>query len=189
MRKPEKIVDLILVALCMVAITIAAASYLRASGGGKQQVSTAVIPSVDSIIGTRMAEIPMLLPDGSTRPYSPSLTAVPKLVLFFKSTCSACEENAPNWRDLQHGRARGIQVVAVSNEGAETATRWLTRHGIENARIILPAMPAQLATAWGVTAVPTTLVVGPDGTVLFGRVGALNQADLAQVSATISGHR
>lgn len=188
-RKPEKFVDIVLVTLSIAAITVAAASFLRTTDSGRSQVPPQLSASVDSLIGTRLAEITELLPDGSTGHYTPSAAGVVKLVLFFKSTCSACEANAPAWKELSRGQARGFQAVVVSNEGAQTATQWLTRHGIENARIVMPSTPAEITAKWGISAVPTTLVVGSDGTVVFGHVGALNKADLVNISTTLSGQQ
>lgn len=96
------------------------------------------------------------------------------LVNFFASTCVPCAVEAPALAALQ---SQGARLVGVSyKDDALSTRRFLQARGDPFATVLTDA-DGRAGVDWGVSGVPETFVVGPDGRVLAKHSGALEPAD------------
>lgn len=101
----------------------------------------------------------------------------PSLLLFFQSTCPACGRNLPAWHRLIRERPAGVRTVAVGLEAAGPALDYV-REELPRALGTRPAESGRTTRILGVEAVPTTLVLGADGRVLWRRSGVLDDGEV-----------
>lgn len=102
------------------------------------------------------------LPDAeSGAPAEVDWTAGPTVVAFYKSTCPVCQMVAPKLTLLADGGAR---VIGVGQDPPETLQRYATNHG-QHIPTLSEAPPYEVSNGFGISAVPTLFLVGPDGVV------------------------
>jgi peroxiredoxin len=93
------------------------------------------------------------------------------LLLFAHSDCPtsllALDRLAPLASDLERA---GVRLVVVAQETPEAAARLARRHGVTSP-VLAEAAPYSVSDAYGIDAVPTAVLVGPDGAVLDRVVG------------------
>ena len=118
--------------------------------------------------------------DGAPVPALTTQTARGKLTLvnFWASWCVPCRQEHPVI--LQLAKDPRITVVGVNyKDGAENALRFLGELGNPFSAIGLdPA--GRMAIAWGVYGIPESYLVGPDGTILYKRVGPFDDKSLTE---------
>lgn len=104
----------------------------------------------------------------------------PALLLYYQSTCPACERNLPAWRRLLEERPSGLSAVAVGLEEPVTALGY-AREGLPGALAVRPAERARAVRLMGVASVPTTQLVGGGGRLRWSRSGVLSAADVDRI--------
>ena len=118
--------------------------------------------------------------DGAPVPALTTQTARGKLTLvnFWASWCVPCRQEHPVI--LQLAKDPRITVVGVNyKDGAENALRFLGELGNPFSAIGLdPA--GRMAIDWGVYGIPESYLVGPDGTILYKRVGPFDDRSLKE---------
>jgi len=118
--------------------------------------------------------------DGAPVPALTTQTARGKLTLvnFWASWCVPCRQEHPVI--LQLAKDPRITVVGVNyKDGAENALRFLGELGNPFSAIGLdPA--GRMAIDWGVYGIPESYLVGPDGTILYKRVGPFDDKSLKE---------
>ena len=118
--------------------------------------------------------------DGAPVPALTTQTAGGKLTLvnFWASWCVPCRQEHPVI--LQLSKDPRITVVGVNyKDGAENALRFLGELGNPFSAIGLdPA--GRMAIDWGVYGIPESYLVGPDGTILYKRVGPFDDKSLKE---------
>jgi cytochrome c biogenesis protein CcmG/thiol:disulfide interchange protein DsbE len=118
--------------------------------------------------------------DGAPVPALTTQTARGKLTLvnFWASWCVPCRQEHPVI--LQLSKDPRITVVGVNyKDGAENALRFLGELGNPFSAIGLdPA--GRMAIDWGVYGIPESYLVGPDGTILYKRVGPFDDKSLTE---------
>jgi len=118
--------------------------------------------------------------DGAPVPALTTQTARGKLTLvnFWASWCVPCRQEHPVI--LQLAKDPRITVVGVNyKDGAENALRFLGELGNPFSAIGLdPA--GRMAIDWGVYGIPESYLVGPDGTILYKRVGPFDDKSLTE---------
>lgn len=97
-------------------------------------------------------------------------------VLFILNTrCGICVATLPAWARV-HARlatAAGVSVLGWSQDADSLTERYVREHQLEFPVVVgLPLRYLKLYHGW---AVPATLVVDHEGTVVYGRPGALNE--------------
>lgn len=110
----------------------------------------------------------------------------PSLLLWFQSTCPACERNLPAWRRLLAERPRTVRVAAVGLEDPVPALAYVREH-LPEALAVGAADRARATRLMGVEAVPTTQLVGPDGRLLWSASGMLTVGDVERALRRASG--
>lgn len=102
---------------------------------------------------------------------STDLTGRPILVNFFASWCVPCVEEAPVLMDLKRA---GVPLYGIAYKDKPAATAaFLAERGNPYARIARDE-PGRVAIDWGVTGVPETYLIDPQGFVRWRYVGPLN---------------
>lgn len=112
------------------------------------------------------------------------------VVNFWATWCAPCREEMPAFARLQTRWAgRGVQFVGLSAEEPEAVARFGREMGITYPLWVggdqVGAVARRLGNRLGV--LPFTVLIGPGGEVLERKVGAYNEADLAQRLAKIVG--
>lgn len=101
---------------------------------------------------------------------STDLRGQPILVNFFASWCLPCVEEEPMLMDLKR---RGVVLYGIAYKDKPAATAaYLARHGNPYTRVAHDE-PGRVAIDWGVTGVPETYLIDPDGIVRWRGVGPL----------------
>lgn len=179
----SKVVDIILV----VAVLAGTAQLLIARNvePSRQNDTAAPVapPSVDSIVATvegREIRPIAMYGDSATTQMRPTAGAVPRVVFVFRPDCRFCEANAGSWRELS-STLPGV-VVAMNPEDPRTAARWLARHSIAAHDTWVPIDLKQYQEVWGVSAVPATLLLSPEGHVQRAFFGVLSDAAMIEIA-------
>lgn len=81
------------------------------------------------------------------------------VLAFFKVSCPVCKMVAPMLTKLSEGGAR---VVAVGEDPPQAIAQYRDVHGQRVPSLSQPA-PYDVSAAYGLEAVPTVFLVGPDG--------------------------
>ncbi|MGI8807581.1 MAG: peroxiredoxin family protein [Acidimicrobiales bacterium] len=81
------------------------------------------------------------------------------VLAFFKVSCPVCKMVAPMLTKLSEGGAR---VVAVGEDRPEAIAQYIESHGQRVPTLSQPA-PYEVSAAYGLEAVPSVFLVGPDG--------------------------
>ena len=96
------------------------------------------------------------------------------LVNFWASWCEPCRDEMPSIERLRRSlSADPFAVLAVNvAEGAQAARRFAD--AVQLGAVLLLDREGAAARAWGARALPSTFIVGPDGTIRYRYVGALD---------------
>jgi len=143
--------------------------------------STSEIPS--ALIGSKAPYRNLEPLAGATRdglPVPPLTTETGKgkltLVNFWASWCVPCRQEHPYI--LQLSKDSRLTVVGVNyKDRAENALRFLGELGNPYAAIGLDPV-GKMAIDWGVYGIPESYLVGPDGTILYKKVGPFDDKSL-----------
>jgi peroxiredoxin len=81
---------------------------------------------------------------------------------FFKVSCPVCKMVAPMLTKLSEG---GVRVVAVGQDPPETIAGFIDAEGQRVPTVSEPA-PFEVSESFGLEAVPSIFLIGPDGEIL-----------------------
>ena len=127
------------------------------------------IPS--ALLGTKAPALQLAGLDGSERPALTSAAITGKLTLVnvFASWCVPCRQEHPMLLELS--KDPRVNVVGINYEGRnDNALRFLGELGNPYAAIGVDPN-GKAAIDWGVYGIPESYLVGPDGTILYKKVG------------------
>jgi hypothetical protein len=100
------------------------------------------------------------------------------LLLVYNSTCPACYSNLAAWARGVSAAAGVASVLSVALEEDLAAAGAYARRHLPSTVAVIPRDARRLTGALGIGIVPSTALVGGDGTVLFLRQGSLDGAAL-----------
>ena len=83
------------------------------------------------------------------------------VLAFFKVTCPVCQLAAPKVQALA---AAGVRVTAIGQDPAPKLVSFAARYG-QHVPTLSEPPPYRVADAFGLSAVPTLFLVGPEGVV------------------------
>ena len=122
------------------------------------------------------------LKEGAPVSVPQAAAAGPILVNFFASWCAPCEIENPVLMTLKGDKVR---VVGVAYKDApQNTTGFLNRLGDPYSQVLVDR-DGRAGVEFGVTGVPETYVVAPDGKVLAKHTGPLTEADAARLAAMV----
>lgn len=108
----------------------------------------------------------------------------PTLLLAFSTDCDFCEENWPAWKKLLLiARKRDIRVVAV-DLGRPPSAGYILEHSLVGSPLMAEVDPASVQS-YRLRMAPTTMLIGPSGTVLGIWVGVLREGSLKEATALL----
>jgi peroxiredoxin len=84
------------------------------------------------------------------------------LLAFFKTSCPVCKMVAPMLTKLSEA---GVRVVAVGEDPADDLTRYADEQGQQVSATLTEPAPYAVSEAYGLEAVPSVFLIGPDGSV------------------------
>jgi thiol-disulfide isomerase/thioredoxin len=84
------------------------------------------------------------------------------LLAFFKTSCPVCKMVAPMLTRLAEA---GVRVVAIGEDPAADLTRYGDEQGQRVTATLTEPAPYAVSEAYGLEAVPTVFLIGPDGAV------------------------
>jgi peroxiredoxin len=106
------------------------------------------------------------------------------VVNFWRADCAACRGQAAILEALwQQRQSQGVIVVGLHQGEEADALRFI--HDLGLTYLIGPDAGA-IAQAYAVQTLPTTVVVGPDGTLAWSKSGAVAQAELENIIAQLT---
>jgi cytochrome c biogenesis protein CcmG/thiol:disulfide interchange protein DsbE len=130
------------------------------------------IPS--ALIGKTVPEFSLPPVQGRTLGLSSAgLKGEVSLVNVFASWCTACRYEHPVFMRLRQQGVVPIHGLDYKDRPADAA-EWLDRLGDPYTRTGAD-IDGRVAIDWGVTGVPETFVIGPDGTIAYKHVGAVTE--------------
>ncbi len=138
----------------------------------------AEIPS--ALLGTKAPSLNLQPLEGSGRPALTDAAIKGKLTLVnvFASWCIPCREEHPILMALSEDRR--LNIVGINyKDKTEGALAFLKELGLPYAAIGVDPKGAA-AIDWGVYGIPESYLVGPDGTILYKRVGPFDEKSLAE---------
>jgi peroxiredoxin len=125
------------------------------------------------------------LPDTTQTPRSVSEFDGKLLIVNFWATwCPPCLEEIPAFVRLQHAYAeRGVQFLGVALDAGDEVRAFMREHAVNYPSVYGGHEAIALSKAYGnrIGALPFTVVVGRDGTVLSMHQGVFHEADLRAV--------
>ncbi|MGL4199324.1 MAG: DsbE family thiol:disulfide interchange protein [Allorhizobium sp.] len=127
------------------------------------------IPS--ALLGTKAPTLQLAALDGSERPALTTAAITGKLTLVnvFASWCVPCRQEHPMLLELS--RDPRVNVVGINyKDRNDNALRFLGELGNPYAAIGVDPN-GKAAIDWGVYGIPESYLVGPDGTILYKKVG------------------
>jgi cytochrome c biogenesis protein CcmG/thiol:disulfide interchange protein DsbE len=154
-------------------IAATAAKMLYEQDHGKD---ISAIPS--ALIGTKAPSLSLAPLDGANLPALTDAAVKGKLTLVnvFASWCLPCREEHPVLREL--AKDNRLNIVAINyKDQPENALRFLGELGNPYKAIGVDPK-GSAAIDWGVYGIPESYLVGPDGTILYKRVGPFDAASI-----------
>ncbi|WP_086999877.1 DsbE family thiol:disulfide interchange protein [Rhizobium sullae] len=136
------------------------------------------IPS--ALIGTKAPALNLAPLEGSNLPPLTDIAIKGKLTLVnvFASWCLPCREEHPILTEL--AKDNRLNIVAINyKDKNESALRFLGELGNPYAAIGIDPN-GKAAIDWGVYGIPESYLVGPDGTILYKRVGPFDDVSLKE---------
>jgi hypothetical protein len=108
--------------------------------------------------------MPPLAPGAVAPPIpGPGLEARPRAVFFYKVTCPICQLAAPQVQRIEDGNPGS--VLGIGQDPADRLDAFAAEHGV-TFRSLSESPPYGVSTAYGIRTVPTTFLVGREGTIL-----------------------
>jgi cytochrome c biogenesis protein CcmG/thiol:disulfide interchange protein DsbE len=135
-------------------------------------LDVSAIPS--ALIGTKAPALALPPLEGSNVPALTDAAITGKLTLVnvFASWCVPCRQEHPMLKELS--KDRRLNIVGINyKDKADNAVRFLGELGNPYAAIGIDPN-GRAAIDWGVYGIPETYLVGPDGTILYKKVGPID---------------
>ncbi len=137
-------------------------------------LDVSAIPS--ALIGTKAPALALPPLEGSNVPALTDAVITGKLTLVnvFASWCVPCRQEHPMLKELS--KDKRLNIVGINyKDKADNAVRFLGELGNPYAAIGIDPN-GRAAIDWGVYGIPETYLVGPDGTILYKKVGPIDVA-------------
>jgi len=99
----------------------------------------------------------------------------PVLLDFWATWCKPCKEEFPAFQRLMEEIPELVVVAVAVGESAQQVQPYMEQTGFPF--VTLPDPRSEVAKAYGVTALPTSCLIGPDGVLLRRQVGKMDAAE------------
>lgn len=125
--------------------------------------------------------------DGKEFSLSAALEKGPVLLAFFKIGCPVCQFTFPFLERLyQRSKSPSFTIVGIGQNGPEKTAKFNQEYGVTFPVLLDPEEKGYVVSnAYGLTMVPTILLVDSDGSVLISSMGFV-KADLENIASYLS---
>lgn len=127
--------------------------------------------------------------DGTSYSLHDLLARGPVVLAFFKISCPVCQFTFPFLQRIsERYEADGVSVIGVSQDDVRSTKEFNCEFGVKFPTLIddQPAYP--VSNAYGLTNVPTVLLIAPDGRVRISGTG-FSKNDLDSIAKELAQHR
>ena len=122
--------------------------------------------------GTKAPPVKLPTVNGGTFDLGEALTRGPVALAFFKVSCPVCQMTFPYLERLYRKNAGSkVQLVGVSQDPKADTEAFMKEYGITFPTALEETSKYTVSNAYGLTNVPTVLVIAPDGTIESSSVG------------------
>jgi|SRR3974377_1670089 len=112
----------------------------------------------------------------------------PVVLAFFKVSCPVCQFTFPFLQRIsERYSGDGVSVIGVSQDDARSTKEFNQEFGVKFPTVIDEA-GYPVSNAYGLTSVPTVLLISPDGRVKIAGTG-FSKNDLASIAKELADHR
>lgn len=126
--------------------------------------------------------------DGRSYSLRDLLNQGPVVLAFFKVSCPVCQFTFPFLQRIsERYSGNGVSVIGVSQDDARSTKEFNEELGIKFPTLI-DDTGYTVSNAYGLTNVPTVLLISPDGRVKIGGTG-FSKNDLVSIAKELADHR
>ena len=112
----------------------------------------------------------------------------PVVLAFFKVSCPVCQFTFPFLERIsERYSCEGVSVLGVSQDDARSTKEFNEEFGVRFPTLI-DGTGYPVSNAYGLTSVPTVLLIAPDGRIKVGGTG-FSKSDLALIAEELARHR
>lgn len=120
--------------------------------------------------GTAAPEFSLEGTDGKTFSLRDALARGPVMVAFFKISCPVCQYALPFLQRIHHTYP-GLTMVGVSQNNRKDTLSFMREYGVTFPVLLDDTETYPVSNAYGLTNVPTTFWIAPDGDIEVSSVG------------------
>jgi thiol-disulfide isomerase/thioredoxin len=147
-----------------VAAVLAMATLLGACGGGSSTT-------------TKLSALPVATVDGVAAGTLADHIERFTVVNVWATWCAPCKREMPAFEEVHRRRGDSVAFIGVNTgDGSTAAAKFVASLGITYTQFL--DEPGDALTAFGLSGLPATVLVGADGNVITAHVGELSGADL-----------
>ena len=126
--------------------------------------------------------------DGKSYALGEFLDKGPVVLAFFKVSCPVCQFTFPFLQRIsERYSGDGISVIAVSQDDVRSTKEFNQEFGVKFSTLI-DDNGYPVSNAYGLTTVPTVLLIGPDGRIKIGGSG-FSKNDLVSIANELAQHK
>lgn len=126
--------------------------------------------------------------DGKEYSLGSLLELGPVVLAFFKISCPVCQFTFPFVQRLfERYGGDGVSILGISQDDERSAKEFNQEYGVKFPTLI-DGQGYPVSNAYGLTNVPTILLVAPDGSVKVQCMG-FSKSDLEKIAAELAQHR
>jgi peroxiredoxin len=98
---------------------------------------------------------------------------------FWQTTCEPCKREMPDFAEFVREQGdTGAAVIAINfDETTETVKTWLAQNDVVGLTVGMD-FESRIQRAYGVTVLPTTFVINPEGVVVYIKYGAMTYDEM-----------
>jgi peroxiredoxin len=122
--------------------------------------------------GTSAPDFKLQTTDGKQFSLRDALARGPVVAAFFKISCPVCQYTFPFLERIYkaHG-GKGVTIVGVSQNGKKDTAAFMKEYGVTFPVLLDDTDTYPVSNAYGLTNVPTTFWIAPDGEIEISSVG------------------
>ena len=140
------------------------------------------------VIGNKAPTFSLKGLDGKEYSLTQLLKRGPVVAAFFKISCPVCQFTFPFLeRIFQRYGGDGVTFLAISQDDPKATKEFAQKYGV-SFPVVMDEKNYPVSNAYGLTNVPTILLIDPDGTVKVSGTGFV-KADLETIAKELAGRR
>lgn len=125
--------------------------------------------------------------DGQNYSLAEALKQGPALVAFFKVECPTCQYTFPFLERLHRQfRAQGVRILGIAQDNARDSRDFAKEYGV-TFPILIDDRPYKISNQYGISYVPSTFLINPEGQVEKVSEG-FSKSDLLAIQQSLAKH-